>query len=163
MIIPYSPDLGKVSMLTNIPWLLQIYFATYPPHSVLLTISHFSFQYIFLSYHPVLFFSLFLHSPISLNFAFLSTCPPFLLSFPISTFYLFFLPVPSSLVFSVFSHLFLVHLFPFCFHRKIHQNHVMLKRQPAAELHKSKTLPPRQKREEELLSCLEVEEQLSVL
>lgn len=39
----------------------------------------------------------------------------------------------------------------------------MLKRQPAAELHKSKTLPPFQKREEELLSCLEVEEQLSVL
>lgn len=162
MIIPYSPDLGKVSMLTNIPWLLQIYFATYPPHSVLLTISHFSFQYIFLSCHPVLSFSLFLHSPISLNFAFLST---FLLSFYLSPFqlsiYSSFLSLPpsSSLSFLIYSSSI---FFPFasteksirtvwCWNANLPQSYI------------NQTLPPRQKREEELLSCLEVEEQLSVL
>lgn len=159
MIIPYSPDLGKVSMLTNIPWLLQIYFATHPPHSVLLT-------FLLSIYFPLLSPCPFLFTVSPLSYFSQFRIPLHLSSFPFifpHFNFLFILPSCPFLVFSVFSHLFLVHLFPFCFHRKIHQNHVMLKRQPAAELHKSKTLPPFQKREEELLSCLEVEEQLSVL
>lgn len=90
MIIPYSPDLGKVSMLTNIPWLLQIYFATHPPHSVLLT---------FL---------------LSIYFPLLSPCPFLFTVSPLSYFSQFRIPLHLSSFPFIFPHFNFLFILPSC-------------------------------------------------
>lgn len=148
----HYPGLEEVSTVTNTLQLLQIYWIY--PFLLLVSppsLTFFYFLLILIFFPPsshFLFSSSWSSSPplSSVSFLCFSSCLPLPLPLLISTFYLFPLPFLSTLIFSAFLHLFLFYLHPGSLQRKIHQKLVMLKRQPAAELHKSNA-PPKSKRE----------------